>query len=116
MGRLVELLCSNTCPIPALGKMSFTITNRVGSERVGANAALLLFVALLKFLGVTWFDVLVCILFLIAFFIYMSMDSAISRRKAQELAVEKQQAEENKKAERAKQEAIADAEWNARFV
>jgi hypothetical protein len=45
--------------------------------------------------------------------------TADSRRRARELAVaaarEKQQAE-RKEAERARQEAIADAEWNARFV
>jgi hypothetical protein len=49
----------------------------------------------------------------------MSIQSADSRRKARELTVaarEKQQAEEIREAERARQEAIADAEWNARFV
>jgi hypothetical protein len=53
---------------------------------------------------------------LIGFFVYMSADS---RRRARELTVvaasEKQQAE-IKEAERARQEAIADAEWSARFV
>jgi hypothetical protein len=58
--------------------------------------------------------------FLIGFFAYMFIQSADSRRTARELAVaaarEKQQAEEIREAERARQEAIADAEWNARFV
>jgi hypothetical protein len=78
----------------------------------------LLFVALLKFLGVPmWLISLGSILFLTGFFVYMSTDS---RRQARKLAVtaarEKQQAEEIKEAERTRQEAIADAEWNARFV
>jgi hypothetical protein len=78
----------------------------------------LLFVALLKYLGVPgWFISLGAILYLIGFFAYMS--TADSRRKARELAAaaarEKQQAE-RKEAERVQQEAIADAEWNARFV
>jgi hypothetical protein len=57
------------------------------------------------------------VLFLIGFFAYMSLQS---RRRARELAVaaarEKQRAEEIREAERARQEAIAEAEWNARFV
>jgi hypothetical protein len=78
----------------------------------------LLFVALLKFLGVPMGLISFgSILFLI---VYMSVQcTADSRRRARELAVaaarEKQQAE-RKEAERARQEAIADAEWNARFV
>jgi hypothetical protein len=81
----------------------------------------LLFVALLKFLGVPmWLISLGSVLFLIGFFAYMFLQSADSRIGARELAVaaarEKQQAEEIKEAERARQEAIADAEWNARFV
>jgi hypothetical protein len=80
----------------------------------------LLLVALLKFLGVPmWLISLGSVLFLIGFFVYMSLQSADSRRSARELAAtaarEKQQAE-RKEAERARQEAIADAEWNARFV
>jgi hypothetical protein len=46
--------------------------------------------------------------------------SADSQRRARNLAVaaarEKQQAEQTKEAERARKEAITDAEWNARFV
>jgi hypothetical protein len=78
----------------------------------------LLFVALLKFLGVPmWLISFGSILFLIGFFAYMSLQSADSRRKlAATAAHEKQHAEEIKEAERARQEAIADAEWNARFV
>jgi hypothetical protein len=64
-----------------------------------------------------WLISLGSILFLI---VYMSVQcTADSRRKARELAAvtarEKQQVE-RKEAERARQEAIADAEWNARFV
>jgi hypothetical protein len=72
----------------------------------------------LKFLGAPlWLISLGSILFLI---VYMSVQcTADSLRKARELAAvaarEKQQAE-RKEAERARQEAIADAEWNARFV
>ena len=78
----------------------------------------LLFVALLKFLGVPmWLVSLGSILFLVGFFAYMSLESADSRR-GRELAVsvshEKQQAKEIKEPERARQE--ADADWNARFV
>lgn len=78
----------------------------------------LLFVALLKFLGVPmWLVSLGSFLFLIGFFAYVSLQSADSRRKlAATAAREKRQAEEIKEAERARQEAIADAEWNARFV
>jgi hypothetical protein len=81
----------------------------------------LLFVALLKFLGVPmWLISLGSALFLIGFVFYMFIQSADSRGRARELAVagarEKQQAEESKEAERARQEAIADAKWNARFV
>ena len=78
----------------------------------------LLFVALLKFLGAPmWLVSVGSVLYLIGYFVYMSADS---RRRARELAVaavrEKQRAEEIKEAERVRQEAIADAEWNARFV
>jgi hypothetical protein len=81
----------------------------------------LLFVALLKFLGVSmWLVSLGFILFLIGFFFYLCLAAFDSRIKARNLAVaaarEKQQAEEIKEAERARLEAIADAEWNARFV
>ena len=81
----------------------------------------LLFVALLKFLGVPmWLISLGSALFLIGFFFYMSIQSTDSGRMARERTVvaarEKQQAEEISEAERARQQAIADAEWNARFV
>jgi hypothetical protein len=81
----------------------------------------LLLVALLKFLGVPmWLISLGSVLFLIGFFAYMSIQSADSRKTARDLAVaaacEKQRAEEIREVERARQEAIADAEWNARFV
>jgi len=78
----------------------------------------LLFVALLKFFGVPlWLISLGFTLFLIGYFAYVVLQSADSRRRARELvAREKQQAEESKKAERARQEAIADVEWNARFI
>jgi hypothetical protein len=81
----------------------------------------LLFVALLNFLGVPmWLISLGSTLLLIVFFVDMSIQSSDSRRRARELAVaaarEKQQAEQIREPERARQEAIADAEWNARFV
>jgi hypothetical protein len=75
----------------------------------------LLFVALLKFLGVPmWLISLGSTLFLIGFFVCMSIQSVDSRRRARELAVAAPR--EKQQAERARQEAIADAEWNARFV
>jgi hypothetical protein len=81
----------------------------------------LLFMALLKFLGVPmWLISFGSVLFLIGFFAYMFLQSTDSRIKARNLGVaaarEKQHAEEIKEAQRARQEAIADADWNARFV
>ena len=90
-------------------------------ERINRRSAVRLFVALLKFLGVPmWLISLGSALFLIGLFVYKFIQSADLRRRARELAVaavrEKQQTEEIREAERARQEAIADAEWNARFV
>jgi hypothetical protein len=81
----------------------------------------LLFVALLKFLGAPlWLIRLGSILFLIVFLFYSCLAAFDSRIQARKLAAnaarKKQQAEEIKEAERTRQEAIADAEWNARFV
>jgi hypothetical protein len=78
----------------------------------------LLFLALLKFLGVSmWIVTLGSFLYLIGFFVYMSTDSRRKARKlAEAAACERQKAEEIKEAERVRRETIADAEWNARFV
>ncbi len=77
----------------------------------------LLFAALLKFLGVPmWLISLGSALFLIGFVFYMFIQSADSRRRARELAVVAAREKQQEEAERARQEAIADAEWNTGFV
>lgn len=81
----------------------------------------LLLVALLKFLDVPLRLIAVgLVLFVIGNGLYIYAEVTAPKQRARALVIAearaKQQAEETKEAERVRQEALADAEWRARFV